>query len=82
MKKIIFIATLFAGLALPAPVWADQVCVQNYGQPVTCTTTTPEYHVPVKTGLGDLDIRVLGTAFITFSGILYFVSKRKSSLHR
>lgn len=80
MKQMISTLALIVFLSLPSIVWAEEVCVQNYGQPVVCGTKTPEYHVPVQAGLGDIDFRIVGIGFMAIAGVIYTISARKSSL--
>lgn len=80
MKLFIISLITFVLLATTTRVaLADDVCVQSYGQPVVCGTHTPEYHVPVKTGLSDVNFTIIGFTFLVGAGVLYKVSSRKTS---
>lgn len=79
MKILTFILIPLFFITLTTTVRAEEVCVQNYGQPVVCGTKNPEYHVPVQAGLGDLDIRVIGAGCLALAGVFYVYSNKKAS---
>lgn len=77
-KKLIFTIILLLGLLkVPSFVLAeDQICVTQYGGGTVCGAKTPEYHAPVKAGLADFDLPLLGVCFIGVSGYFYWKSKK------
>lgn len=80
---LIAFALLVSTAVVPTSVSAaEKICVQGYGQPVVCGTTTPDYHPTFEAGLADMDLRVVSISFLLGSAILFAFSAKRSSLHR
>jgi hypothetical protein len=84
MKKtiLLIVSLMLISFFSPASTQAEEVCVQNYGQPVVCGQSTPDIHVLAKTGIADIDMKLVGFFFVIFSGVLYAYSVKRSSLNR
>lgn len=69
----LFVATCFT----PVAVFAEDVtCVTQYGGAVVCGAANPPFHAPVKTGIADFNLSIIGFCFVTVAGFLYFKSKK------
>jgi hypothetical protein len=74
MKKVILALVLGTSLLLPKPVLAqEQVCTTVYGGGTVCGA-----HVPVDTDWGDINPSIIGSVLLTFSGLIYVYSTKKS----
>lgn len=75
MKKVSLVLITLAFLALPGVAFAENtttVCTQYYGGGVVCGV-----HTPVNTGIVD-NIPLIGSLLLGSSGVLYFISKKRS----
>ncbi len=75
-KFVISFILSMAMLMSPVFAYAETTCVTQYGGAVVCGAATPEFHTPVKTGIADFNLPLIGFAFVTLSGVLYLKSKR------
>ena len=84
MKKVLSLSILFLALTLMSPSFAaaeEQICTQSYGQPVVCTTKTPNpavTHSPVNAGIADFSLPVLGFAFLLIGSAVFYRLNRIS----
>ena len=85
MLKKILVATILltAVLSTPQISYAKTVCTQEYGQPVVCREEEEKVlavtHEPKETAIGDINPTILGGAFVSASGLLLYLSKRKTA---
>ena len=83
LKKILVATTLLtAVLSTPQTSYAKTVCTQEYGQPVVCKEEEQVLaitHEPKETAIGDINPAILGGAFVSASGLLLYLSKRKTT---
>jgi hypothetical protein len=74
MKKVILALILGMNLLLPKAILAqEQVCTTVYGGGTVCGA-----HTPVNTDWGDINPAVIGFVLLTFSGLIYVYSTKKS----
>ena len=74
MKKVILALVLGINLLSAGSVLAqEQVCTTVYGGGTVCGA-----HAPVDTDWGDINPAVIGFAFLTFSGLIYVYSTKRS----
>jgi len=83
-KKFLVITSLFSAAVLltPQSSYAKTVCTQEYGQPVICKEEEQVLavtHEPIGTAAGDVNLLAVGAGFVATSGMLLYLSKRKTS---
>lgn len=74
MKKLILLLFLASSFVFITPVIAqEQVCTTTYGGGTVCGV-----HTPVNTDWGDINPAIIGLVLLTFSGLIYVYSTKKS----
>lgn len=83
LKKILVAVTILSAvLATPQVSYAKTICTQEYGQPVVCKEEEQVLaitHEPKPTALGDVNPAILGGGLVAASGVLLYLSKRKTT---